>query len=325
MTGRIRSALLLAAFPAAALAGGTDVEKEIAERLSWETPVFVPEEAPCADLKACTSACRSGTIYGGSENWPAAAACEKMGDMWGDGRASKKGKQYPEAAARSWYNACWSGNVSACEKEAAYFEGAGDVGKAFAIRASTCVKGHDEACIAAAATAEKHQLPYDTTPMLAETHVGRCDDRQVAESCAWTEAHPEISSQVRAQLAAMGAAKTKATATQAEGATDAKIDPVALKDTHMPVWTQYPYDWAPGLVRERSDVIVYRCFEVWTPTTGGTVEQLTQRAVAATVDQAQRRYGHTIAPEAVSISLTNPRASFVLSGCMGATNKVLAE
>jgi hypothetical protein len=315
---------LLAGTAVAADGDAAKIEAEITERLSWQTPLFVPDDKDvCADVKACTQKCRSyvSNIYGGSELWPAAAACESMGDMWDDGRAHKKGKKFPEAGMRSWYTACYLGDARACEKEAAYFETTGaDVPKAFAIRAAACIKGHTESCLTGGAMVEKHKLPYDAEPMLSWAHVPACDDRQVAESCAWTEQHKEASDKYRLQRKVWGELDALPSTSQGVGA-DPKIDPGMLKATHRPLWTAYAYDWAPQSVIDTSgSLAIYHCYEVWIPKEAGD-----DRAIQATVDQAQKRYAHTIDPKVVTLDKTNPRAKLQPTPCWGRTQPVLVE
>lgn len=307
-----------------------EVEAEIQERLSWDVPLFVPDQPACADLKTCTQTCRSAAlnIRGGSELWPAGHACEVMGDMWADGRAHKKGKTYPEAGMRSWYSGCYYGNVHACEKEAAYFEanpgeatsaGWGEgIGMAFAIRASTCIKGHTPACLAAADMVGRYALPFESEPMYAWYHVPACDERGEAASCAWADAHPEIAKKYRDERAIARQYEAEV-GVQSNAAKEPSVDVAALKATHRPLWTAYPYDWAPSVVTENTGhVAIYHCYEVWIPQ--GSADDA---AIQATVVEARQRYDHTIDPKVVTLDRKNPRTQLQMTPCWGRTRKIV--
>ncbi len=273
----VRLLLVLLCVVGPADARAAEAAPIIEMRTAW-APVFGHDSPGCdpMDLKACTQACAQAspdllTGMGGT-----LAACVTMGDFWADGRAA--GKPNPKLAQRSYYTACHLGDVIGCLKEAEAHEAVGAKSgptTAFAIRASTCLRGPAGrvACLEAAEDIEKHELDANPNVYLVRWHVPACDDRHDQASCDWVTAN----------------GGTLAANVRAERGVSQKVpqDTSLFEETHRRVWTQYVYDDAPRSFETLFHTPnLWRCFSVWIPK-----DAPDETAIAATKAEAFVLYG----------------------------------
>lgn len=259
-----------------------------------------------ADRKACTKSCTAAALKPYRYDTSGAADCEVMGDIWANGLADLK-KPMPAVGLKSYEDACALGQATACEKEAAHHEAAGDHEKALQIRLAACLMDYEPACLAAAKTVADHGLPYasEVPTWEARGHVHACDVSGEAASCAWLDAHAELARARRDEVNARRETEL-ATVDTTHGAIRMSTitDPTPYLDTHRVVWTTHPARQDPETGAFSGRI----CHEVYIP-----LAARRDVALAATFAHALLRRDTLVQPSLIDVTLESPRSPH--AGC----------